>query len=302
VGQRDKVEEILRIKGPLRGKEILEESKIDELSLWITCNQSRKITLEFAGRRFLRLDREVAGYARLTPSIKREFLTYTICGLKADLREIKAKAKSLHQDIVEISNKKYELAGEIMSKIVEASKNSEEIKKNACFIIAGDVVYDMAHLEPRPERSTGEIVRGSDLDIVIIAEDNFSKKMLEELDGVIYREKYRYLKRPDYREEIDYIIKDMTKTEEQLRFDGFKSMLASKLLHEGKLLYGSERMFGKIKTMLSERNIPDRLKKMEKEAIVNRKNAETYLLKYGVKSSEECMKLFYTREEAEEIF
>lgn len=302
MGQRSIVEEILKKKGPLRGKELLEESKIDELSLWIICNKSKIITLEFAGRRFLRLDREVEGYARLTPSIKREFLTYTICGLRANLREVEVKAKILRQEIVEISKKKYELAEEIMSKIVEAGKDCEEIKKKVCFVIAGDVVYDMAHLEPRPETSTGEIVRGSDLDIVIIAEDNFSKKMLEELDSVIYREKYRYLKRPDYREEIDYVIKDMTKTKEQLRFEGFKSMLASKLLHEGKLLYGSERMFGKIKKMLSERKIPDRLGMMEQEAIVNRRNAEFYLLKYGIKSSEECMRLFYTREEAEEIF
>ncbi len=302
MGQRNIVEEILKKKGPLRGKELLEESKIDELSLWIICNRSKKITLEFAGRRFLRLDREVEGYARLTPSIKREFLTYTICGLRTNLSEVEIRAKTLRQEIVEISKKKYELAREIMSKIVETIKDSGEIKKKVCFVIAGDVVYEMAHLEPRPETSTGEIVRGSDLDIVIIAEDNLSKKMLEELDRVIYREKYRYLKRPDYREEIDYVIKDMAKTREQLRFEGFKSMLASKLLHEGKLLYGSERIFGKIRKMLSERKIPDRLGKMEQEAIVNRRNAESYLLKYGVRSSEECMKLFYTREEAEEIF
>jgi hypothetical protein len=302
VGQRNIVEEILKKNGPLRGKELLKESKIDELSLWIICNKSKKITSEFAGRRFLRLDREVKGYARLTPSIKREFLTYTICGLRTDLREVKVKAKSLRQEIVEISKKKYELAKEIMSKIVETGKDSEAIKKEVCFIIAGDVVYEMAHLEPRPEVSTGEIVKGSDLDIVIIAEDNFSKKVLEELDSVIYREKYRYLKRPDYREEIDYVIKDMKKTKEQLRFEGFRSMLASKLLHEGRLLYGSERMFGKIKKMLSERKIPDRLGRMEQEAIVNRREAESFLLKYGVKSPEECMKLFYTREEAEEIF
>ncbi len=299
---KNKIEEILRIKGPLKGKELFEESKIDELSVWRICNKSEKIILKFSGRRFLRLDRDVKGYARLSPSIKREFLTYIICGLKRNLKEIEKKAKSLRQEIEEISKNKYNLAKEIISKIVEANKNSKEIKKNVCFIMAGDVVFDMAHLEPRPERSTGKMVRGSDLDIVIIAEDSFSKRILAELDSEIYREKYRYLKKPDCREEIDYIIKNMSKTREQLKFGGFKSMLASKLLYEGKLLYGSKRMFEKINKMLLERRIPDKLVRLEKKAIINRRNAKFYLLKNAVKPSEECMKLFYTREEAEEIF
>ena len=35
-------------------------------------------------------------------------------------------------------------------------------------MIAGDVVFEMAHLEPRPESSTGKLVKGSDLDIVVV--------------------------------------------------------------------------------------------------------------------------------------
>ena len=80
-------------------------------------------------------------------------------------------------------------------------------------------------------------------------------------------------------------------------------MVASKILNEGKFLCGSKMMFDKIKNMLIERKIPDKLDEAEKAAIINRKHARSYLLKgSGPLPEEECMKLFYTREEAEEIF
>lgn len=66
---------LLRENGPLTGKELLEKSRSDTLSVWRACNKPGKIFTETAGRRYLRLDRHVQGYARLSPSILREFLT-----------------------------------------------------------------------------------------------------------------------------------------------------------------------------------------------------------------------------------
>ncbi|MCJ7665513.1 MAG: hypothetical protein MUO59_02105, partial [Actinobacteria bacterium] len=69
---------LLRENGPLTGRELLEKSRGDALSIWRVCNKSEKILTETFGRRYLRLDRHVQGYARLSPSILREFLTYTV--------------------------------------------------------------------------------------------------------------------------------------------------------------------------------------------------------------------------------
>jgi hypothetical protein len=299
----NKIIEILKKKKALTGKELLEESRIDELSLWRACNKSQEIMLRVVGRRYLRFDRAVKEYARLSPSIKREFLTYTVCGLKENSEEIEEKAKDLDQKIKETSEEKYNLAKKIISGIVKGNEHKEEIEKNACFIIAGDIVYNMAHLEPRPEKSTGELVRGSDLDIVIITEETLTKKIVEELDSRIYKEKYRYLTDPDFREEIDYVIKYISKIKEQLNFDSFERMIASKLLYEGKLLYGSQRMFENIKKMLFERKIDDKLAELEKKAKINRLEATSCLLESGDKPlNPEWMNLFYTHEETEEIF
>ena len=298
----DKIKELLERTGPLSGKEIRDESGLDEFSLWRICSESGDIVLRTSGKRFLRLDSSIKGYARLSPSIKREFLTYTVAGLKKDSREIKIKTESIHNEIKNISKQKLELAHDVIKKIVISQKKPEILTGCACFIIAGDIVYGMAHSEPRPETSTNEVVRGSDLDIIVVTE-NLSGKILKDLDRSIYQEKYYLIKSPSYREEIDYIIKDIQKVRIQLNFNNFKSMVASKILHEGEFLYGSGEIFRKIKKMLAEKKIPEKLLALEKEAVINRKNAESRLLEStGVFPEEECMKLFYTKQEREEIF
>ena len=293
---------LLRENGPLTGKELLEKSGSDALSIWRVCNKSEKMLTETVGRRFLRLDRHVRGYARLSPSILREFLTYTVIGLYADIENIKLKAKDLSRSIEKISREKFSLSKEIMAQIVKSQKNHEEIVKKAVFIIAGDVVYNMAHREPRPESSTSEMVNGSDLDIIIVTED-LSKDIIKELDRSIYHEKYYLLKMPAYREEIDYIIKDMSMVKKQSDFNCFKFMVASKILHEGKLIFGSKRLFENIKGILLEKSIPQKLASLENTAIIEREKAKSYLLsRTGPLSQDEYKNLFYTTEETEEIF
>jgi len=297
-----KIIDILKENGPLSGKELFERSRTDSLSIWRTCIKSKKITTKIIGKRYLRLDRHVEGYARLSPSILREFLTYTIIGLDKDIVEIKKKAEELNKEIVKVSNEKFNLSKEIISRIVESQINNEEIKKKATFIIAGDIVYNMAHRDPRPESSTGMIVNGSDLDIIIVT-DNISDNIIKELDHSIYNEKYYLLKMPAYREEIDYIIKDITRVKKQSEFNSFEFMVASKILNEGKLLFGSKKLFENIKRILKEKNISQKIKKLEENAIKDRKKAKSHLLRKKVTLlDDDYKKLFFTTEETEEIF
>lgn len=293
---------LLKENGPLAGKELLEKSRSDPLSVWRACNRSGKIITEIAGRRYLRLDRHVQGYARLSPSILREFLTYTVVGLQDDIENIRLKAQDLSRVSEKISREKFGLSEEIISGIVRSQKNHKEIEKKAVFIIAGDIVYDMAHREPRPESSTGGMVNGSDLDIIIVTED-LSKDIIKELDSLIYHKKYYLLKMPAYREELDYIIKDIDRVKKQSDFNCFEFMVASKILHEGELLFGSGRLFSKIKKILLKKEIPQKLTDLENTAIIARERARVHLLsKTGPLSSDEYKNLFYTTEETEEIF
>ena len=294
--------ELLRESGPLTGRKLLEKSRSDPLFIWRICNRSEKILTETIGKRYLRLDRQVEGFVRLSPSILREFLTYTVIGLDDDIENIKVKAMELSRSIEKISMEKFILSKEIISRVVSSQKYHEEIKKKAVFIIAGDVVYNMAHRESRPESSTGKMVNGSDLDIIIITED-LPEDIIKELDRSIYHEKYYLLKMPAYREEIDYIIKDIDKVKQQLSFNCFEFMVASKILDEGKLLFGSDYLFDSIEKILLEKGIPKKLADLENTAISEREKARSYLLKTtGLISQDEYKNLFYTTEETEEIF
>ncbi len=298
----EKILKLLAQKGPQTGKELVKETGLDIFRAWEKCIASDRFITFTASKRYLRLDKKVDGYARLSPSIMREFLNYTIVGLENQRQTVESRVRDLRREIEDISYRKMNLARDTVLRIIDNSPDSKLLTDQAVFIIAGDVVFNMAHSEPRPEVSTGELVKGSDLDLIVVA-DNFPTKTLKEIDRIVYDEKYNLLINPVTKEELDYIIKNVDSVEEQLRFDSFKNMVASKILHEGLYLGGSEALFHRIKEMLENFGIGEKLKQMEKKAARERAEAEKILSRAGdFEVTEELMSLFYTTEEKEEIF
>jgi len=295
--------ELLEKYGPMTGKELYERSRMDYFPLWKACNQNPRIVARTIGSRYLRLDKLVEGLARLSPSILREFCNYTVLGLKEQAEALNLKAEKLQREIVEISRKKFRLAAYIMGHVIDSQPEPELIMKNACFIIAGDVAYEMAHLEPRPEFSTGIMVNGSDLDIVIVYSD-LPESALKSLDSAVFENKYNLLRNPVYNEEIDYVIKDIGKVEKQLAFDGFESMVASKILDEGLFLCGNFELFSQIKRMVSDSGIPGKIAALKEKASIERESAVRQLLKLSgnIIHDKEMRQLFYTTSEREEFF
>ena len=289
-------------RGPLTGSELLESTGGDGLLLWRTCKLSKSLNIRTVGMRYLRLDRRIEGLARLSPSILREFLTYSVIGRPRDEVTLNQKAKEVASHIEAVSRAKSEVAYSVVSSLVGKLESEIPIYNQVCFIIAGDIVYNMAHDVPRPERSTGKLVRGSDMDLVVVVDDQFPKASMDRLDEAIYQEKYRLLITPHLREEIDYIVKNLDRVREQLRFDTFKHMVACKLLQEGTLLYGSEELFHILKSMLRDHGVIQKLMELEKQARVFRKRTEDYLLREDPhKIKEESLNFFYPAEEAEEF-
>ena len=79
--------------------------------------------------------------------------------------------------------------------------------------------------------------------------------------------------------------------------------IASKIIHEGKLLYGSGGVFGKIKALVDEFGVPQKLAALEQRATQNRKDAEIDLLRTDAARADSAfLNLFYTREEGDEIY
>lgn len=297
-----KLVKIIEERGPLTGSEIIEALRVKPLALWRTCRQSEALEVRRIGSRYLRLDRKVEGFARLSPSILREFMTYTIVGLAGGAQSLDLRADATTRHIREVSRAKLALALRIVEGLRSRLSKDWPSEGRICFIIAGDIVYDMAHDVPRPEQSTGELVNGSDIDLVVVADDSVSRDFLKSLDEAIYREKYYTLISPSVREEIDYVVKDMERVKEQLLFDTFKRMVACKILHEGRQLSGSQSIFDEIKAMLVSRGLTKRLTQMEVQAKKFRQKSEEYLLNNELaKISRDDLNLFYTTEESEEF-
>ncbi len=298
----ERILELIRVKGPLTGAEIQDHIKGDGLALWQVCRSSGALEMRTLGRQYLRLDSQVEGYARLSPSILREFCSYSVIGLIGEPESLERRRLEIASRIEAISREKYELACRFIEDIRERFKDVWPEEK-LCAILAGDVVYQMAHRVPRPERSTGKLVNGSDIDLVVVVADDVPDGFVERLDETILQNKYAALVTPSVREEIDYVVKKMARVEEQLRFDTFKRMVACKILHEGVLLHGSPTLFGNIKSRLQAQGIAQKLEGLEEQARVSREAGQEYLLHHCAagEMGNEVRKLFYSAEESEEF-
>jgi hypothetical protein len=289
--------------GPLVGRKLHELTGLDVFSLWKTCNKDKGIISRTIGQPYLRFDRRIEGYARLSPALEREFLTYTVVGLGEDAQEIEKQALELDAEIKRISEEKLRVSKRAVQEVLEKLEgNQNEIKFGACFIIGGDVPLQMAHADPRPEISTGKMVAGSDLDIVVILEDNFPPELEAELDEAVYDVKYRLLTRPAGGEEIDYIIKRQSAVKEQAAFDMFEHMVACKIIDEGQFLWGSVELYKEILSLLEKNAIPQKLKELKSQALEHRERAIEALLEMEELSEDVYVRLFTTTEEFGEIF
>jgi len=298
----EKIIDLIKRRGPLTGSEIRNALGSDSFQLWKSCSQSSNLVVRRLGTRYLRLDQRVDGFARLSPSILREFLTYSVIGLSSDTKTLESKVQEITSHINDVSKYKFNLAHSLISIIMSRLEHPDPLDQQLCVVIAGDIVYDMAHDVPRPERSTGRMVTGSDLDLIVILNDKVPEDVLKNLDTAIYQEKYRTLINPSVKEEIDYVVKRFERVREQVAFDNFKKMVACKILQEGKLLYGSQPLFKAAKSLLDEYGVTEKLDAMQHRAEVFRKDAEEYLLReHQGGLDRDNLYLFYTAEESEEF-
>lgn len=293
--------ELLKTNGPLTGLEIKGFIRGDNLLLWQTCKTSTHLRVKSVGRRYLRLDRRVNGFARLSPSILREFLTYSVVGLAGQPQLVDKRTREIYSRIVEVSRSKLELARSFVD-AVKAQLGEPWSQEQVCFILAGDIVYDMAHDVPRPERSTGRLVRGSDIDLVVIVNDRVPDDRIQRLDTVIYQKKYRTLISPAVNEEIDYVVKKIERVREQVRFDTFKNMVACKILQEGMLIGGSEGFYREVIKLLPDNGVLEKLDRLQEAAIAFQKQQEDFLLQRDADEiTPEDLYSFYPAEESEEF-
>lgn len=299
----DALHDILEKAGPLTGAELAQAARTDDsLALWRQCRRA-DVLCRCIGRRYMRLDSAVEGYARLSPSIRREFLTYTVIGLPLQREAVEVRAAALEAEIAAISREKRELARDSICMALAALPDEAVYLEQAAFMLAGDITYNMAHRVPRPEKSSGQMVRGSDLDIIIVTADGLPEAAVEALDNAIYRQKHYLLSHPAVREEIDYVLKPLSRVDEQLGFSTFEHMVACKILCECELLYASPFLFDDVMRRVQASGVRAKLDALQAAAEQERQRAEEILLNLPEQQDiAPHLHLFYTREEGDEIY
>lgn len=292
----------LSFRGPLTGSQLQEALGAPNFALWKACMLDERLAHRVIGRRYVRLDIKLDGYVRLSPSILREFLTYTVLGPADAPQALDAAAIDLADHIHQVSKRKLYTARRIMDEITRPFQADPDLAPYFCVAVAGDIVYDMAHEVLRPERSTGILVQGSDLDIVVLVADDAPEGLAADLDAAIFAKKYYYLRNPGFREEIDYIVKTVATLRDQCSFSDFHRMVACKVWAEGRFLCGNRDLFDAAKRMLADCGVVDHLAHLEQEAIATRVHQQQRLLEVPVDELRDGdLGLFYTAEESEEF-
>ena len=292
---------VLNNKGPMLGKELVEELNLgtDYLPLWQACFQSQIFQISHFSRYYLRYDLGREDLIRLSPSILRDFLSFTLIALPHQRSSVIDRRILLSNRHMDISVRKLNLARSILVGLGDLIDQTDIDK--LCAFIAGDIAYYLGHDEPRECHSLGEMVNGSDIDIIIIHEDVLATETIAKIDRYLSEQKYFFLKAPNYREELDFIAKPVARFREQLAYETIQDKIACKILYESMFVYGSARLYMEISEELTTSGVRKLIDSDLAKGIVDRREAIQKLLSSNpndVTANEQSL-FFFSQERVE---
>ncbi len=290
----------LKEMGPLLGKEIaLAVRGHPYLALWQACFSDPQFQLSFFSRYYLRYDITREDQVRLSPSILRDFLSFTLVSLAGQRDQVIERQAVLSNAHREISMWKIGIASEILKSVLATVPRDRHDR--LCAFVAGDLTYFLGHNEPREVASVGEMVSGSDIDIVIV-HDGLEDEHAAAIDAGVARHKSYYLRHPDYRQEVDYVVKSRATMFEQLHYSDIHEKIASKIAYESLFIAGSVELYGSIKDRMASSGV-NRLIELDFEhGLEDRKRAmRTLLLADTASIDRETESLFFFSQERVEF-
>lgn len=295
-----RVVQILTDKGPRIGKELaVDLPDVPSLALWQACYKSRDLHLSHFASYYLRFDITRGDQVRLSPSILRDFLSFTLFGLPGQRELMIERQGTLSNTHREISKEKIAVAQDVMSNLIV--QMPREVRANLCAFIAGDLAYFLAHNEPREHAGIGEMIKGSDIDIIVIHQD-LSDEVVKGIEDDMTQLKNFYLRHPNHRHEIDFIVKSKAKMERQFRYTNIHDKIASKIAYESMFLGGSLPLYMNVRDTMKRTGVDELIEMDFAHALQDRKNAMRALLAHtSGELDEETRSLFYFSQERVEF-
>ena len=103
-----------------------------------------------------------------------------------------------------------------------------ETQRHLCVVIAGELAYLLTHNEPWENEALGEMVRGTDIDIIII-HDAILSGVTDMIEHAMKEHKFYFLRHPEHRQELDYICKSKKTMFNQYSYSDIHEKIASKI-------------------------------------------------------------------------
>lgn len=231
------IEATLRRHGPQSGAWLSEKfPDAHPIGLWRMCYGSNRILIQNCARYYLRYDVTRENMLRLSPSILRDFLTFSLIYLpEQGVASVEAGTR-LANRFRRISLRKLSLAREALLRLPPHLQ--KEINDNCVVFLSGDIAYYLAHDTPRQHDTLNVPIKGSDIDIVIINNLESDPEKVAAIEAELLKIKRLYLVSPDIREELDFIVKPVGKMLDQLSYQDIHQKIATKILYESYFLMG----------------------------------------------------------------
>jgi len=293
------IRRILEENGPLTGSELSENlPEYTDIALWRQCYGSDTIRVSNCARYYLRYDILRGNQLRLSPSILRDFLTFSLIYLTDQMVEIVEIGTRLANKFRTNSLKKLNWAREAL---LQLDDDLQEVLYNHCVVfLSGDIAYYLAHETKRRHSQLGVEVNGSDIDIVIVTNRGAPPDKIARIESQLLTTKKVYLTTPHIGEELDFIVKPIDTMLEQLNYGDIHQKIASKILYESYFLMGRVDIYQTLMKHLNLRGTLDSIERDFETALGQRKDTIAKILALAADASTddpEVASLFFASKE-----
>jgi len=293
------IQEILKAGGPKTGYELSKElPHITDIAIWRACYGSSEIRVSNCARYYLRYDITRGNELRLSPSILRDFLTFSLVYLTDQMVDIVEGGTMLANRFRTISLQKLSWAREALLKLDE---DLQEVLYDHCVVfLSGDIAYYLAHETKRTHSQLGVEVNGSDIDIVIVTNRGAPPDKIAKIESQLLTIKKIYLMTSHIREELDFIVKPIDTMLGQLAYGDIHQKIASKILYESYFLMGRVDIYQTLMRHLKLRGTWDKIERDFETALGQRKDTIEKILNLAPDAStddEEVASLFFASKE-----
>ncbi|MGB3456872.1 MAG: hypothetical protein WBG08_02200 [Litorimonas sp.] len=297
-----RIEDLVREHGPLPGYKISKRMPdVTPIGLWRSCYVSRRIRIRNCARYYLRYDITRDNVLRLSPSILRDFLTFSLIYLPEQSVEAVEGGTLMANKFRAISLRKLSRARQAL--LALPPELQAELNAHCVVFLSGDIAYFLAHDTPRRHATLEVPVKGSDIDIVIVANNRADPAVLSRIEDELLKIKRQYLLSPTIGEELDFIVKPVDRMIEQLGYRDIHEKIASKILYESYFLMGRVDIYESLLKNLEMRGTRARIEADFETALMQRKSTiETILAlvpEESVKDSEVASLFFASQERLE---